>query len=64
MKLMKRTIQIVCLLAAVVLAACAEDKSAPDFALDRDQIAVGPTGATEQVQLSIDGEWIAVNRPE
>ena len=59
MKLMKRTIQIVCLLAAVVLAACTEDKSAPDFALDRDQIAVGPTGATEQVQLSIDGEWIA-----
>ena len=56
---MKQGIQSLCLLAAVLLAACTEDKSAPDFTLDREQITVGATGATEQIQLSIDGEWIA-----
>ncbi len=56
---MKRLNYILPLLAVVLLGACSKDDTTVDFQLDRNQIAAGPTGAKEYVQVNASEDWIA-----
>ncbi len=46
-------------LAVATLWSCKEEEATVNFALDRNQLAVGPTGAREYVQVEASDEWIA-----
>lgn len=56
MKQMKY-IAVALLLAAV--AACSDDSTTPEFAIDRDQLEIGAVGGSERVLVSSGDEWVA-----
>ncbi len=56
---MKGTKYIVATLLMAAVAACSDDKTAPDFATDRDLIQVEAVGGSEQVVVSSGDAWVA-----
>ena len=59
MKDMKRINYMVWMLLLVALWSCKDDEQTVDFALDRNRIEVGPTGAKELIQVLSGEDWIA-----
>lgn len=56
---MKGTKYIVATLLMAAVAACSDDKTAPDFATDCDLIQVEAVGGSEQVVVSSGDAWVA-----
>lgn len=56
---MKGTNYIALMLVVLALWSCKDDEQTVDFALDRNRIEVGPTGAKELICVSSGEDWIA-----
>lgn len=59
MKEMKRINYMVAALLMVAVAACSDDNTTPEFAVDRDAITVEAVGGTETVHLTSGDAWVA-----